>query len=138
MEPTEARAILLRQHDDLRRILADVRAADAGPAASRAVLEERLAALRVVFAEHNATEERLLEPILRLDYAWGPPRVQRMLEEHAAEHTVFRALMATPALAIAGRLADLVEEIEAHMAAEERTFLSSAVLRDEFVGHASG
>jgi nitroreductase len=134
MEAREARAILLRQHEDLRNLLERIAAA----ATAGAPVADMLAALRVAFADHNVTEERLLEPILRLDYAWGPPRIQRMLEEHAAEHTVMRGLLGEPGLAGDERLVDLIEEIEAHMAAEERTFLGASVLRDDYTGQGAG
>lgn len=136
MEPSAARALLLAQHDRLRRLLTDtaeVAVLVLGGEGSLDHLQDLLASVRVAFAEHNASEESLLEPILRLDHAWGPQRIARMLEEHGAEHASFRAALARPALELAGEMADLVEMIEAHIAAEERTFLSSAVLRDDIV-----
>lgn len=133
MEPVAARALLLAQHDGLRKLLADMAVVAARLCADESVLEslERmLDALRTAFAEHNASEERLLAPILRLDPYWGERRLARMSEEHAAEHLSFRQVLDRPARELAVNLADLVEEIEAHMAAEERTFLSPGVLRD--------
>jgi hypothetical protein len=56
-----------------------------------------------------------------------------MFEEHAAEHASFREAMTGSALAIAARMAELAEDVDAHMAAEERTFLSPGVLRDDVV-----
>ncbi len=136
MEPSQARAELLAQHDRLRQLFTEVqasadrlRAGETGPAD----FQRRLAELRREFAAHNESEERLLEPILRLDFAWGPARIARMLEEHGAEHTSFRDALAGPELEVAARFADLVEEIDAHIAAEERTFLSPGVLRDDMV-----
>ena len=133
MEPSAARALLLAQHDRLRRLLADT-----ADVAERVVagegsldhLQDLLGAVRIAFAEHNASEETLLEPILRLDHAWGPPRIARMLEEHSAEHASFREALARPAHELASEMGDLVELIDAHIAAEERTFLSPGVLRD--------
>jgi iron-sulfur cluster repair protein YtfE (RIC family) len=136
MEPTQARAVLLEQHERLRQLLGDAQALAARVLAgegTEAELQACLDVLRAAFAEHNASEESLLEPILRLDFAWGPARIARMIEEHAAEHASFRAVLATPALAIAARMDDLVEDVDAHMAAEERTFLSPGVLRDDVV-----
>jgi iron-sulfur cluster repair protein YtfE (RIC family) len=136
MDPTRARAVLLAQHDRLRRLLMVAQAvADRvlGGEGVVAELHPHLDALQAAFAEHNASEEELLEPILRLDFAWGPARIARMLEEHAAEHASFREAMSGPALEIAGRIAELIEDIDAHMAAEERTFLSPGVLRDDVV-----
>jgi iron-sulfur cluster repair protein YtfE (RIC family) len=133
MEPTQARAVLLAQHDRLRRLLAEIqvvadRVLVGEGVVAVAELQAHLDVLRTAFAEHNASEEALLEPILRLDFAWGPARIARMLEEHGAEHASFREAMSASALDIAARMAELVEDIEAHMAAEERTFLSPGVL----------
>lgn len=136
MEPTQARTVLLEQHERLRRLLAEVQVvADRALAGETVVaeLQQHLDELRSAFAEHNTSEEALLEPILRLDFAWGPARIARMLEEHGAEHASFREAMAGPVLEIAARMAELIEEIDAHMAAEERTFLSPSVLRDDVV-----
>jgi iron-sulfur cluster repair protein YtfE (RIC family) len=136
MEPTQARAVLLGQHDGLRRLLTQIQeVADRVLAGEGLVaeLQQHLDELRAAFAEHNASEETLLEPILRLDFAWGPARIARMLEEHGAEHASFREALSRTALEIAARMSDLVEEIDAHMAAEERTFLSPSVLRDDVV-----
>ena len=51
-----------------------------------------------------------------------------MLEEHVAEHAAFRELLVGTAEDVAARMDDLVDELDAHMAAEERTFLNAAVL----------
>jgi hypothetical protein len=129
--------LLLAEHDRLRRLLTDTAEVAVRVLAKERSLdhfEDLLAAVRSAFAEHNASEETLLEPILRLDLAWGPPRIARMLEEHGAEHTSFRAALERPALELAGEMSELVELIEAHMEAEERTFLSPGVLRDDLVG----
>ncbi len=141
MEPSQARAILLSQHDRLRRLLTQIQViADRVLEGEGVVAElhEQLEELRAAFAEHNASEETLLEPILRLDFAWGPPRIQRMLEEHAAEHAMFRETLAGPDLEVAERMGDVIEEIDAHMAAEERTFLSPSVLRDDILNVEEG
>lgn len=139
MEPSQARTQLLAEHAQLRRTLdrlAEIAAAvrEDSPNSSRSFeLRETLQLLRDLFVAHNASEERLLGPILREDYAWGQARVDRMLEEHRAEHAEIRASMTGSDREVAERVADLKEMVEAHMAAEERTFLSPRVLRDDVV-----
>jgi iron-sulfur cluster repair protein YtfE (RIC family) len=133
MMPAAARSTLLAQHDRLRTQLALCAALAARLRAGedvRVELESALVRIRYAFAEHNETEEMLLEPMLQRSDAWGPRRIDRMLEEHAAEHVMFRNLLTGPTADVAARMEDLTEELEAHMAAEERTFLSPAVLRD--------
>lgn len=132
MQPGDARTQLLREHERLRALMSEALALAARLPRGEAPLADLARALdelRHAFAEHNANEEALLEPILCGDPAWGPARIARMLEEHAAEHAVFRALLAGSDEEVADRLADFAEEVDAHMAAEERTFLSPAVLR---------
>lgn len=133
LEPSKARTVLLAQHERLRQLLDEMQRVATRVLAGEAVLADlavRLEAVRNAFALHNATEEAMLEPILRIDFAWGPARIARMLEEHAAEHTSLRAALAGADLEVAAGIAELVEDIDAHMAAEERTFLSAGVLRD--------
>ncbi len=94
-------------------------------------LEMSIVELRHAFADHNLCEEMLIEPLLRrTSDTWGAARVARMFEEHVAEHLEFRVALTLSAHEIAPRMDQLVEDIDAHMAAEERTFLSPGVLRD--------
>jgi hypothetical protein len=130
--PSEARARLLREHERLRSLLRDALAVSARLRAGEPVqteLQELLDRLRRAFAAHNRTEEAMLEPLLHADPAWGPARIRRMLEEHAGEHAALRAAFSGTALEVAARVPELAEDIDAHMDAEERTFLSPAVLR---------
>jgi iron-sulfur cluster repair protein YtfE (RIC family) len=133
MTPNEARATLLDQHDRLRRRLSETTVLAARWLAGDKVsdqLHQALVELRKAFVEHNRTEEALLQPLLSQGDAWGPARIQRMGDEHAAEHAAFLALMGGTDAEVAERIPDIAEDLEAHMAAEERTFLSPAVLRD--------
>ena len=139
MEPSKARKVLLFQHDELRHALeSTLRICDlvtSGGAASARTLRDAIEKVSDLFALHNATEEALLAPLLREDYAWGQLRIDRMLEEHKAEHAeITAALSMDGALAdAAARVRDAIEMIDAHMAAEERTFLARSVLRDTLV-----
>lgn len=141
MEPSEARKQLLAEHDELRTLLArtaqiasDIMCGIAPPTALHDVLQ----LCRNRLAAHNASEEQLLGPILKHDFAWGQARIDRMFEEHRAEHAEMHAGLTGPDLKIAPKIAELREMIEAHMAAEERTFLSRGVLRDDVVSVESG
>lgn len=127
MRPVDAREELLAQHHRLRELLA--RALD---------LRERHDALRELmhvvlraFRDHNDFEEALLRPLLTATGCWGQARIDRMLEEHREEHRVFLEFFAQPPAAIAEGLLDFIEEVDAHMAAEERVFLNASILRDQ-------
>ena len=128
MNPAKIRDALLTQHQRLRGMFDHARAL-AGGERGGAALAELLAELGRALVEHNRYEESVLRPMLLAQDAWGGARVDRMCEEHAGEHRAFVERLAA-AGEDAAELADLIEEVEAHMAAEERVFLNIAVLRD--------
>jgi len=127
---------LLAQHENLRELLRDslqlAEAMGEGTVAPER-LASRLDELRGAFAEHNSLEASLLEPLISSGDAWAPARLARMIEEHGAEHLAFTAFFAQSLAGMAHGLVDFAEDVEAHMAAEERTFLSPSVLRDSLV-----
>lgn len=127
-----ARDQLLAQHQTLRdRMRGTLDLAGryrAGEPVERA-LAAAVADLGAAFAAHNDLESSLLEPLLLATGAWGPARLLRMLEEHAGEHTAFTGVLGKPLPEVIVALPELFEDLEAHMAAEERTFLSAAVVR---------
>jgi len=136
MKPTDARELLLAQHAHLRILVGLVERLSARLLCGEPVAErfrEAMHDLRRTFAQHNAAEAELLEPMLRPADAWGPLRVARMTEEHAAEHAVMARLLEGEDLEVARHIPDFAEELLAHMDAEERTVLSPAVLRDGVV-----
>ena len=132
MNPSKVREVLLMQHERLRGLFGEAlglaRRREAGGEVAGA-LEELLREVGRAFEEHNRYEESVLRPMF-VAQDWGWARVERMLEEHAEEHRVMITQLAGEAARSADALADLVEEVEAHMAAEERVFLNVAVLRD--------
>lgn len=136
MNATEARTTLLAQHDAIRhRLEACAGLAKLHRAGQEVTLEldAALGQLRDSLAEHNQTETAIIGELLHGPAAWGSMLVDRMLEEHVAEHAVFWELLSGTHSEIAGRIDDLVEELDAHMAAEERTFLSPVTLRDDVI-----
>ena len=136
MDADSARAKLLTQHSRIRghldrcKLLAHQLLAG-GPVGLK--LDVALAELRTDFIEHNATETSLVGPLLHGSPDWGAVLIDRMLEEHVAEHSAFWERMSGTVLEVAARIDDLVEELESHMDAEERTFLSPAVLRADVI-----
>jgi hypothetical protein len=134
LRPSAIRALLLEQHERLRVHLdatEDLADELRHGAAVRSDFRDAVTALLEALSEHNASEESLLEPLLRAGDAYGPTRVTRMHEEHVSEHALMRAaLIGHDLVVIAENLPDLAETLRAHMEAEERTFLHAGVLRD--------
>jgi iron-sulfur cluster repair protein YtfE (RIC family) len=129
--PSEAIARLLSQHRRLRRLLASASEAarcllEGAPMADE--LSSLLVAIRAAFDEHNRYEAMLLEPMLRASDSIGPQRIARMIDEHQEEHVMFGEFLARDVSVIAPALADFVEELGAHMDAEERVFLHPRAL----------
>jgi iron-sulfur cluster repair protein YtfE (RIC family) len=138
MDRTAVRNKLLAQHERIRAGVAACRALAQRLRRGEAVdveIDLAVARLRADFDEHNRTETGLLLPLL-LHHAEGRGTrgallAERMLEEHAAEHAAVWGRLQGSLHDVAGRMDELVEELDAHMAAEERTFLSPVLLRDE-------
>jgi hypothetical protein len=134
MTPGQALGALADQHAKLRDMmgrceeLAD--SLDAERIAPAPLLRE-VARLRLAFDAHNQFEEELLRPVL-LDAEWlGAVRVSRMVEEHTQEHRSMRQQLGSAPTA---ELRAVIATLRAHLADEERTFLSGRVLRDDLAG----
>ena len=134
MSAETTRLLLLGQHERLRTQLAtcvglarrfreDASAGDE--------LDLGLERLRAEFDIHNETETNVIRQLLHGPAAWGSLLIDRMREEHVAEHIAFSEMLTGTRNEVAARIADLAEELEAHMAAEERTFLAPVTLRDD-------
>jgi iron-sulfur cluster repair protein YtfE (RIC family) len=136
----ELGALMLEQHAGLRRRVdrcAELSVRLLRGEAVEVELAAELAHLREQFGAHVDAEERLLEPALSASDAWGPLRVGRMIEEHEAEHHAFTERLVGDTRAVAARFAEFAEELDAHIAAEERTFLSPKVLADAAAAQAA-
>jgi hypothetical protein len=97
-------------------------------------LDRSLDALREEFALHNEVETMAITRLIDDGPAtWGAALIDRMFEEHVAEHGAFWDLLSGTRAEVAARIDDLAEELDAHMAAEERTFLAPATLRDDVI-----
>jgi len=136
MNAETTRLLLLAEHDRLReRVTTCVRLAklcqlDEGAGRD---LDAALAVLREEFAAHNQTETAVIRSLLGGPAAWGSLLIDRMLEEHVGEHAAFWELLSGTRSEVAARIDDLADELDAHMAAEERTFLAPVTLRDDVI-----
>jgi len=136
MDADTARRRLVAQHQQIRAHLDRCRVLAVRMLEGEAVhieLDEALAQLRHAFEEHNSLEADLVGPLLKSSREWGGLLLNRMFEEHVAEHAAFWEMLAGSAADVASRMDDLVDELDAHMAAEERTFLSPLVLREDVI-----
>jgi hypothetical protein len=131
--PSRALAELSAQHEALRGMmerceqLADE--LDTGRMGPLQLTRE-VSRLRLAFDAHNRFEEQLLRPVLLEADGFGDARVERMIDEHISEHRAMRTELASPATA---DLRAAIAELRAHLAAEERYFVTAKVLRDDLV-----
>lgn len=136
MNAESTRELLLAQHERLRELLATcvalARRHRPGDHANN-TLEIALDALRKEFGIHNQTETAMIRELMSGPAPWGALLVDRMLEEHVAEHAAFWEALSGNSDDVATRITDLAEELDAHMAAEERTFLAPMTLRDDVI-----
>jgi iron-sulfur cluster repair protein YtfE (RIC family) len=134
MNAEQTRLQLLAQHDRLRAHLETcTRLArfSGGDDLAGSELDEALAALREELAAHNQAEAAIIGELLRGPAPWGKLLVDRMFEEHVAEHAAFWELLSGTRAEVAARIDELADELDAHMAAEERTFLAPGTLRED-------
>ena len=118
MNATEARTTLLAQHEQLRLLLE---------------ICIRLAREQREGEPVTAALDEVLAELLHGPAAWGSLMIDRMLEEHVAEHAAFWELLSGTRAEVAERIEELAEELDAHMSAEERTFLSPMTLREDVI-----
>jgi iron-sulfur cluster repair protein YtfE (RIC family) len=136
MTAERTRRLLIGQHERLRERaqtctrLAKLFRAGQG---SGVELELALTDLRSEFALHNETESTAIRRLLHGPASWSSLMIDRMLEEHHAEHAAFWELLSGTHGEVAARIDDLADELDAHMAAEERTFLAPVTLRDDVI-----
>ncbi len=134
MNAHEIRLALLSQHERLRaQVQTCTRLAKLfreGHHTGRE-LDDALALLREEFSAHNQAESTVIRRLLQGTTTVEALLVDRMLEEHVAEHAAFWELLAGTHAEAAARIDDLADELDAHMAAEERTFLAPMTLRGQ-------
>ncbi len=137
MNAETTRLTLLAQHDRLRaHVQTCTRLAQMYLAEERAVgaeLDLALEMLRDEFSVHNAAETVVIRTLLHGPSAWSTLLIDRMLDEHLAEHAAFWELLSGTRAEVAARIDELADELDAHMAAEERTFLAPVTLRDDVI-----
>jgi hypothetical protein len=140
MNADHARTLLITQHQAIRTSLAScleiakrLRTDDA----DEDELEIALTRMRGEVYQHNLSESALIRPLLAQTQRWGDLLLDRMLQEHLGEHVAMWTVLEQPARVVAFELEELAEDLDAHMAAEERTFLAPNVLREDVILHHS-
>ena len=131
--PGRALIELKAQHDALRGMMDRceelAEELDAGRMGPTQLMRE-VARLRLAFEAHNQYEEQLLRPALLEGDAFAGVRIERMIEDHVAEHREMRMKLASSETSV---LRDVIETLRAHLDAEERYLLTAKVLRDDVI-----
>jgi hypothetical protein len=140
--PAAARERVLDQHQGLRELLRQsLEVATRGLQADgpgRDELARLVHDLRARFKAHLAFEEHTLAPVLAHADAWGPERVDDLLDEHARQRAELDTLVEgveadwepeNLALALRSLTTDLLLDMEE----EERGILSASALQDQML-----
>jgi hypothetical protein len=127
MTPSQVRAELLGEHFKLRRLIEEARTLLGGRDTSEAlrVCVERLGDALFFHSRH---EEQAVRGILECIHARTPGRYKVMDEAHIKEHAqlvaALRGLRFADEATRRARIAEIVEELEAHMTDEEEVLLA--------------
>jgi len=143
MQPSEVRAMILADHNEVRRLLDEVEAlvarVGAGDVASTPRLRESGATLHDKLSRHLDLEDRYLAPALRDADGWGEERARQLTEEHREQRAMLAYILdqlrdadRLPAL-LSQTLGTFVTAIREDMEHEETAVLRDDVLRDDVV-----
>jgi hypothetical protein len=132
------RSTALQLHAAIREALHDVAHLASGARnGNTACLNDLRAALRRLASavrEHNVEEQKVLDPFLAQVDAWGPERVNRLVEERGVELQLASANVAEPdATTLIRTACGLIRPLARLLHKEEREALPPDVLRDDAI-----
>ena len=144
LDPSQVRSVILTEHKHLRGLLAQVvTSAEALLAQSSVAHWEKLREdgriLLGRLCNHIELENRILAPALRDTDSYGPLRARTLIEDHAQQRGQLEATLMLlddpnqPMEGLAQRLLELVADVRADMAHEERDLLDPELLRDSIL-----
>jgi hypothetical protein len=142
MKPSEVRDRIASEHvamrarlDALDETLRELRQGEASWQA--AVVQCQ--ALHDALLAHLELEDAVLVPALRDIDAWGPVRADTLVRHHRMQREELRFVLKYEAnsqgdtLALAARIAHLLDDLRTDMAHEDREILSRDLLRDDVI-----
>jgi len=141
MKPSEVRSLVLAEHVELRKRLAEIDAITshilAGLESGERNLREKVGQLCVLLERHLALEETTLLPAIHDIDAWGPVRADHLRQEHQAQRAALVRLDRICAQAAIVELARTAQTfgrtLLEDMKLEEQELLNSTLLRDDLV-----
>jgi iron-sulfur cluster repair protein YtfE (RIC family) len=146
MRPSEIRARVLADHENLRASLVDLEAlafAVERPRPGRtrvSKLRTESEAFLDRLARHMRWEEAYMIPALFEADSWGPQRVERLIEDHREQRELLALILDRvrdanrPDAVVARDIRALVGLLREDMREEDAEFLDDRVLRDDIVG----
>jgi iron-sulfur cluster repair protein YtfE (RIC family) len=145
LKHSEVRRIVLNEHADLRRELADISASlvkleQERPGAAEALARQWRHFARI-FLDHLEHEEEVLRPVLVDIDAWSKTRIEHMDTDHVQQRARVAELLETLSqnpLGAADDLRAFLGELAVDMEEEERLNLGEELMRDEVLPYSSG
>jgi hypothetical protein len=141
LHPSQIRALLLREHDDLRRLASSIHETAQhileGDSAAAPALHDMCTRLHASLCAHLDLEDAVLAPALRETDAFGPDRADALIRHHQAQRRTIEAVLAHGADAEGDphKMAELVQPFVSHlledMDREDREVLHPNLLKDD-------
>jgi hypothetical protein len=137
-----ARRTILQQHERIRALLTQARAvaelALDGQSPAPDAVASAIGDIHTTFEVHLSFEEKVLIAFLEDDLPLGPVRAQALREDHAKQRATLTQLhneaKAAPELPmLAAKLAFLTSWLLEDMVEEERSLLTSEIVREDLV-----
>ncbi len=137
LKPSEVRKQILDQHAALRVHLDALQAALDASVAS-AVLKSAAKEVHGELMRHIDAEEKILLPELQEVDGWGAERVAALQTEHAEQRSLLGALVTSIEASasdqeLTERILELITRIRTDMDEEEKTHLTTKVLKDDII-----
>lgn len=145
LKPSEVRARVLRDHDELRARLGELATAVQHADEPRSPWREGIAALSRRLKEHVALEDDILAPVLSRTDFWGPDRLARLRGDYERHRVELEGLVSrwealpgarrgrAAAAELAREVRRIAFDLDADMDAEERSLLHPSLLADDIV-----
>ena len=135
LSPSSVRKIILEEHAQLRRKLADVESLY--ESTKPEALIDSIQELIYFFIKHIEREEQILRPVLKDIDPWGDVRVDRMNAEHKQQRQgvakLEAAIQARQISEILTLTKKFVSELYVDLDLEEKECLNPDLLKDDFV-----
>ncbi len=137
--PSEVRAYILAEHEQLRGAIASLETLMQAPKLDRGEVALQMKSMHDVLEAHRQYEEANLAPVLMEADAWGDVRTASLHDHHEVQHAHLVSAVAAsrdallPAEEVRSSIRGFLTLLRAEMAQEETELLDPKIVRDDVV-----